>query len=67
MQEGPLATYTDVAEQLGAVKLLLEHRCAEVNQQDKTRGWTPLMRCAQMAHYTHAPYFEVQITGYKAC
>lgn len=30
-----------------------------VNQRDASRGWTPLMRCARMAHYKHAPFLRV--------
>ncbi len=30
-----------------------------VNQRDASRGWTPLMRCARMAHYKHAPFLQV--------
>ena len=45
--------------QIKAVKFLVEKRGVEINQQDRSRGWTPLMRCAQMAHYTHEPYLQV--------
>ena len=30
------------------VKFLVEERGAEVNQQDRKRGWTPLHRAARM-------------------
>ncbi|BDA44410.1 probable protein phosphatase 1 regulatory subunit 27 at N-terminal half [Coccomyxa sp. Obi] len=45
--------------QLECVRFLVEERGAPVNQRDLNRGWTPLHRCAQMAHHTHAPYLEV--------
>ena len=34
--------------QLEMVKFLVEERGAEVNQQDRKRGWTPLHRAARM-------------------
>lgn len=34
--------------QLECVKHLVEKLGAEVNQQDRTKGWTPLHRCARM-------------------
>ncbi len=34
----------------------MEQRGAWVNQGDLGRGWTPLHRCAHMAHHTHAPF-----------
>ena len=37
----------------------MEQRGVEVNQRDAGRGWTPLMRCARVAHYRHAPYLQV--------
>lgn len=37
----------------------MEQRGASVNQKDLKRGWTPLHRCAHMAHHTHAPYLAV--------
>ena len=37
----------------------MEQRGAEVNQQDASKGWTPLHRCALMAHYTHQPYLQL--------
>ena len=40
--------------------LQIEQRVVEVNQQDCGRGWTPLMRCARMAHYKHAPFLQVR-------
>ncbi|EIE26124.1 hypothetical protein COCSUDRAFT_61118 [Coccomyxa subellipsoidea C-169] len=42
--------------QLECVRFLVEQRGASVNQGDLGRGWTPLHRCAHMAHYTHAPF-----------
>lgn len=40
--------------------LQVEQRGVEVNQRDASRGWTPLMRCARMAHYKHAPFLQVR-------
>ena len=37
----------------------MEQRGARVSQRDVTRGWTPLHRCANMAHHTHAPFLAV--------
>ena len=45
--------------QLAAVKFLIEQRGVEVNQRDATHGWTPLHRCARVAHYRHAPFLQV--------
>ncbi|KAK3285913.1 hypothetical protein CYMTET_6496 [Cymbomonas tetramitiformis] len=45
--------------QLHCVKYLLEELGAEVNQRDRARGWTPLHRCAHMAHVTEKPYLEI--------
>lgn len=45
--------------QMECVKFLVEERGVEINQQDVTKGWTPLMRCARMAHYTTSPYLAV--------
>ncbi|KAK9832373.1 hypothetical protein WJX74_008019 [Apatococcus lobatus] len=45
--------------QLECVKFLVEQRGANVNQQDCRRGWTPLHRCARMAHHRHAPYLHI--------
>lgn len=45
--------------QLGFVKFLVEERGAPVNQQDRDKGWTPLMRTARMAHFTCEPYMEI--------
>ena len=45
--------------QLECARFLLEKRGAEVNQKDVSKGWTPLHRCARMAHYTNAPYLEL--------
>ena len=42
--------------QLEMVKFLVERRGVEVNQRDAARGWTPLHRCARVAHYHHAPF-----------
>ena len=36
----------------------MEQRGVAVNQLDASRGWTPLMRCARMAHYKHAPFLQ---------
>jgi ankyrin repeat protein len=47
------------AVQLACVKFLVEQRKVEVNQRDLRKGWTPLLRCANMAHHTHAPYLEI--------
>lgn len=48
-----------MAMQLACVKFLVEQRGVEVNQRDLNRGWTPLQRCANMAHHRHAPYLEI--------
>ena len=44
--------------QMEAVRFLIEERGAEVNQRVQKTRWTPLMRCAQMAHYTNPPYMQ---------
>ncbi|KAK9822714.1 hypothetical protein WJX81_007292 [Elliptochloris bilobata] len=44
---------------LACVRFLVERRGAAVNQRDRVRGWTPLLRCAHMAHHTHAPFLGV--------
>ena len=44
--------------QLACVRFLVERRGAAVNQRDRVRGWTPLLRCAHMAHHTHAPFLD---------
>jgi len=41
------------------VRFLVERRGAAVNQRDRGRGWTPLLRCAHVAHHTHAPFLAV--------
>jgi hypothetical protein len=41
------------APQLAAVRFLLEERGAEVNQQDRERGWTPLHRAACLYAHIH--------------
>ena len=46
-------------EQMECVRFLVEQRDAEVNQRDRSKGWTPLHRAARMAHHTHAPYLAV--------
>ena len=30
-----------------------------MNQRDAARGWTPLLRCAHVAHHAHAPFLGV--------
>ncbi len=45
--------------QLACVRFLVEERGAEVNQADLGRGWTPLHRCAQVAHQVDAPHLAV--------
>ena len=45
--------------QLECVRFLVERRGAEVNQCDRSKGWTPLHRASRMAHHTHAPYLAV--------
>ena len=47
------------ALQLECVRFLVERRRVEVNQHDLRWGWTPLMRCAHMAHHTNAPYLAL--------
>ena len=47
------------ALQLECVRFLVERRRVEVNQHDLRWGWTPLMRCAHMAHHTNMPYLAV--------
>ena len=44
--------------QLACVRFLVERRGVAVNQRDRIRGWTPLLRCAHMAHHTHAPFLD---------
>lgn len=45
--------------QVAAARLLLDRRGAEVNQRDAGTGWTPLHRCARVAHYRHGPFLEL--------
>ncbi|KAK9861407.1 hypothetical protein WJX84_003615 [Apatococcus fuscideae] len=45
--------------QLECVKFLVEQRGAHVNQQDYKQGWTPLHRCARMAHHRHAHFLHI--------
>ncbi|CAK0736733.1 hypothetical protein CVIRNUC_000794 [Coccomyxa viridis] len=45
--------------QLECVRFLAEHRRVEINQHDLRWGWTPLMRCAHMAHHTNMPYLAL--------
>ncbi len=45
--------------QLAAARFLIAQRGVPVNQLDLTHGWTPLMRCAHVVHYKHAPFFQV--------
>ncbi|EFN51391.1 hypothetical protein CHLNCDRAFT_141012 [Chlorella variabilis] len=49
--------------QLAVARFLVEQRGVEVNQRDSGRGWTPLMRCARMAHYKNAPYLQARPLG----
>lgn len=44
---------------LQLVKFLLEERGVPVNQRCIRTGWTPLHRCAHVAHYRHAPFLEI--------
>ena len=44
-------------------RVQVEQRGVEVNQRDSGRGWTPLMRCARMAHYKNAPYLQARPLG----
>ena len=48
---------------LEAARYLLEARGVEVNQRDIRRGWTPLMRCARVAHDKDAPHQQVGSGG----
>lgn len=41
----------------------VEQRGAAVNQRDAGRGWTPLMRCARVAHYKNAPHLQARTGG----
>ncbi|KAL4452734.1 hypothetical protein ABPG75_008396 [Micractinium tetrahymenae] len=45
--------------QLQAAKFLIEQRGVDVNQQDRSHGWTPLMRAARVAHYQDRPHMEL--------
>jgi Ankyrin repeats (many copies) len=46
--------------QLSMVKFLVEQKNVPVNQRCNNRtGWTPLHRCAHVAHYRNAPHMEV--------
>jgi hypothetical protein len=53
------------AVQLEVVRFLVEQRGVEINQQAIKTGWTPLMRCAQMAHYTNQPYMQANPRSYS--
>lgn len=44
---------------LNMVKYFVEQRRVPINQRDRVKGWTPLHRCAYIAHYHHAPFFEI--------
>lgn len=44
---------------LNMVQLLIEEEGVPVNQRSHNGGWTPLHRCAQVVHYTHAPFMEI--------
>lgn len=61
MQAVDLVTHSDgiCNGQLECVKFLVEQRGANVNQQDCKQGWTPLHRCARMAHHCHAPFLHI--------
>ena len=37
----------------------MERKGARVNQQDRALGWTPLHRCARLAHCRARPYLEL--------
>ena len=54
------------AMQMEAVRFLIEERGSEVNQRAQKTGWTPLMRCAQMAHYTNQPYMQATTRKFPA-
>uniref|UniRef100_A0A7S0RHN8 Uncharacterized protein n=1 Tax=Pyramimonas obovata TaxID=1411642 RepID=A0A7S0RHN8_9CHLO len=45
--------------QLEFVKYLVEECGAAVNQQDRELGFTPLHRCARLAHVTSRQYMEI--------
>jgi len=45
--------------QMHCVRFLVETHGAEVNQQDRARGWTPLHHAAAQAHVTSRPYMQL--------
>lgn len=47
------------AGRLEVVRFLLSERATEINQQDRTRGLTPLHNVAARAHDTTRPYLEL--------
>ena len=44
---------------LDMVKFLVEQRNVAVNQRCKSTGWTPLHRCAYVAHYRNGNFIEL--------
>ena len=51
--------YSPRPSQLEAARYLVEQRRVPVNQRDRAGGWTPLLRCARVAHCKHAPFLEL--------
>ena len=45
--------------QFDMVKFLIDQRGVPVNQRCRATGWTPLHRCAFIAHYKHAPFLQI--------
>lgn len=45
--------------QLEAARWLLEERRVPVNQRERAGGWTPLLRCARVAHYRHGAFLDL--------
>jgi len=45
--------------QLAFVQWLVDKQMVLINQQDRSLGWTPLHRCARMAHSRSRPWLEV--------
>lgn len=57
---GPLLHFAVDHGQLSMVKFLVEQRGVFVNQRcNNSTGWTPLHRCAYVAHYRNAPHMDV--------